>query len=473
MLLEPGPDAQNLRMYLLAQFFQFSDILLVPLCGTILFLIIRSRAERNTEKHIRGLYYKAFLFKLFYVLAFTLLVNFYFQGGDTALFYQATLDLRNAVQDDTGFLSEIIRSMKVDIYDPLAPYFLYDNADMGSINYMRSPSNFFIPKLAFIPAFLFNNSYLCICLFFSFFALGGAIRLFKTFYHYFPKYWREIAIAVLFLPDVCYWSSGVLKDTICFGCIGYICYGTLNIFVKKRNIPASVLWIAVCSFLMFYIKAYILLVLLIALIVWQFAEFNKIIKDRTLRRVFAFMTFTVGAIVSFFMVRYLTSQEAAIGYQLDSLMERSAGQREQYGLIAEQAEGSYFEIASGSIILLMLNGVIATFFRPFPWEIASPIMLFSAIEALLFLSLTLLFLFKRGVGRFFRQCFSDPLILMCFVFSFGFAMAVGSTTTNFGALSRYKIPCMPFYFLMILLLYRKENLKYPKWLSRLLGSLKA
>lgn len=459
-------------MYLLVQFFQLSDIFLVPLCLIILFLIIRVKAERQKEVHLKKLYYSAFIYKLCFVFIFTLLVDLYFRGGDTALYYQATLDLRNALENDSGFLGEIVRSMKVDIYDPLAPYFLYDNSDLGVINYMRSSSNFFIPKLALFPAFLFNNSYLCICLFFSLFALGGAIRLFKTFYHYYPQYWREIAIAVLFLPDVCYWSSGVLKDTICFGCIGYICYGVLNIFVKRKKIAASIGWIAVSAFLVFYIKAYILLVLLIAIIIWQFAEFNKIIKDKTLRRVFAFMTFTFGAIVSFFLIRYLTSQEAAINYQLDSLMERSAGQREQYGLMSEQAEGSYFEISSGSIVILMLNGIIATFFRPFPWEITSPIMLFSAIEALLFLSLTLFFLFKKGVGTFFRQCFSDPLILMCFVFSFCFAIAVGSTTANFGALSRYKIPCMPFYFLMILLLYRKENLKYPRWLSRILGSLK-
>lgn len=456
-------------MHLLVQFFQLSDIFLVPLCIIILFLMLRVKAERNRENHIKKLYYKAFVYKLFFVFAFTLLVHFYFRGGDTALYYQATLDLRDAISDDPGFIGQIAGTMKVEDYHPLSPFFVFDNSDMGTLNYMKSPSNFFIPKLAIIPAIIFNNSYLCISLIFSFFALGGAIRLFKTFYHYYPKYRKEIAIAVLFLPDVCYWSSGVLKDTVCFGCIGYICYGILNIFIKRTKIISSVLWVVICAFLIFYIKAYILLVLIIAIIVWQFAEFNKIIKDKTQRRIFAVMTFSFGAAVAFFLIRYLTSQEAAMGYQLDKLLEQSASQRQQYGVIAEDVEGSYFEIQSGgSPVTLMLNGIIATFFRPFPWEIASPIMLFSALEAILFLSLTLFFIFKKGIARFFRQAFSDPLILMCFVFAFGFAMAIGSTTANFGALSRYKIPCMPFYFLLILLLYRKENLKYPRWLSAIL-----
>jgi hypothetical protein len=335
---------------------------------------------------------------------------------------------------------------------------------------MSSPSNFFIPKLALIPSIIFNDSYLCINLIFAFFALGGAIRLFKTFYHYYPQYWREIAIATLFLPDVCYWSSGLLKDSICFGGIGYILYGMLNIFVKKKKIFISLVWVFIAGFLIFYIKVYILLVLALAIIIWQFAEFNKLIADKTLRRVFAVMTFSIAIALGFLMITYLTSQEAAQGYRLDKLAERSEDQRKQYGLLAADQRGSYFNINTSNPVLLVANGISATFYRPFPWEIRSPIMLLSAIEAFIFTYLTLFFMFKRSVKQFFTIPFSDPRILMCFIFAFVFAVAVGSTTANFGALSRYKIPCMPFYFLMIMLLYKKTNLAYPKWFTRVLMS---
>ena len=47
----------------------------------------------------------------------------------------------------------------------------------------------------------------------------------------------------------------------------------------------------------------------------------------------------------------------------------------------------------------------------------------------------------------------DPNLMFFLIFSLIFAFAVGITSYNFGALSRYKIPCLPFYgaFLMILL----------------------
>ena len=149
------------------------------------------------------------------------------------MYYQATQDLRVAINDNPKNLDEIIKTQKLTFKSPLFDYFYYDGySEDLTYNYMFSQANFTIPKLALIPSYLFGNSYLCISMIFGFFALGGAIRLFKTFYHFYPIRYRELAFACLFLPSVCYWSSGLLKDPVTFGCIGYIIYAFLNIFVK-------------------------------------------------------------------------------------------------------------------------------------------------------------------------------------------------------------------------------------------------
>ncbi|MET0636021.1 MAG: hypothetical protein ABWZ25_08320 [Chitinophagaceae bacterium] len=455
-------------MYLLTRFFFVSDLLFVPICLILLFAIIRFKAKKQPD-HICRLYYKAFFYKTFFVFAFTLITEYYFKGGDTGLYYQGVTDLRNSVKDNFGHISDILFSLKLTSNSPLFPYFFYDNyVDDITANYMISPSNFFIPRLALIPSFLFNNSFLCINLCFSFFALGGAIRLFKTFNHFFPDYWKEIALATLFLPDVCYWSGGLLKDPICFGAIGFITYGILNIFIKKEKVFSSILLILICCYLLFFIKIYILLVLMISIILWQFAEFNKLIKDVAYRRLFSFLSFAGSLLVAFLLVTYLTSSEGGQAYRIDRIMEQSSNQRRQFGLLAEQQGGSYFAVNNDNVFTLVFNGIIATFFRPFPWEISSPIMLFSAIEALILLILTGFFVLKRGFLNFFRFSFKDPRTLMCFSFAMIFAVAVGSTTSNFGAMSRYKIPCMPFYLLLLLLLYRNSRLAYPGWFQRIL-----
>lgn len=462
-------------MLLSLRFFAVDDLILGPFCLFVLYAILRNRAERNKDPLIKKLYYQGFYFKIICVLAYTFVTEFVFKGGDTGLYYQGVQDLRHAVNDDFNFTGTIIRTLKLDLNHPLATYFTNDNyADDYTFNYMTSPSNFFIPRLGLIPATLFFNNYLCINFVFGFFALGGAIRLFKVFYHYYPKYRKELAVATIFLPSVGFWSAGLLKDPVCFGSIGYILYAVLNIFVKRKQFRASLIWIIVCGFLLYYIKVYILLTLILAILIWLFAETNKLIKDTTLRNIFSFMTFAISFLVSFFLLNYFTSQEAAQQYKLDTLMDKAEYQRKVIQDLAANTTplGSNFSINTSNPVALFGNSLAATFFRPFPWEVKSPVALFSAIEAAFFLFLTLNFVFKRGVKKFFSLSFDDPRMLMCFVFAIVFALAVGASTSNFGALSRYKIPCMPFFFIMLLLVYKAAALPYPKFFYKVLNWIK-
>ena len=459
---------------LLARFFTPLDLAIFPFCYLLLFFILRAKARKQKDPRIKALYFRAFFFKLICVFVFTFLTEFYFKGGDTGLYYQATQDLRAAVKDNPDHLWEALKTPKITYKSPLFDYFYYDGyTDDLTYNYMLSQANYTPPKLALIPSYMFANSYLCISMLFGFFALGGAIRLFKTFYHFYPTAYKEIAFACLFLPSVCYWGSGLLKDPITFGSVGFISYAFLNIFVLKRKFLISLLIIIICGVLLYIIKVYILLVLVLALLIWQFAEFNKVIENKTLKSIFSIMTFAASAGVGLLLLNYFTSMEAAQQFQLDKIAGNAEYQRKMYADIAKSTGGtdSYFAINTSNPALMIFGGITATFYRPFIWEINSPIMLLSFAESSVFLFLTLYFIYKRGIKKFFTVPFSDPRLLMCFVFAFVFAIAVGVSSANFGALSRYKIPCMPFYLIMITLTFRKTGLEYPKWFSKLLNKI--
>lgn len=102
------------------------------------------------------------------------------------------------------------------------------------------------------------------------------------------------------------------------------------------------------------------------------------------------------------------------------------------------------------------QAVVVTLFRPFPWEARKVIVALSALEALLFLYLTLRVLIKKGTKFF--SLLKDPNLVFFLIFSLIFAFAVGISAYNFGTLSRYKIPCMPFYAAMLMImLYKKEE----------------
>lgn len=452
------------------QFFTTYDIILFPFCFLICFFIVRGRSNHCRDEKIKKFYMKAFYFKTVCVLAFTVITAFYFKGGDTVLYYYGTQDLRAGIADNPDLFWTAITTQKLSADSPFFPYFYYDSNPYDiTYNYMISAHNFFTPKLALIPSYLFGNSYLCINMCFGFFALGGAIRLFKAFYHFYPHLYRELAVACLFLPGVAFWSSSLLKDPVTFGCIGYFLYAVVQLIFIKKKFWMSLFWLLFATYLLYNIKVYILLVLALSLLVWFFAEFNKMIKDRTLRFVFTGMTFVVSVLIAYFLLNYLTSLEAAQEYKLDTLLTSAESQRKGYEIINQNLQkDSHFKISDSNPVILVLGSIVATFFRPFIWEVNTPIALLSALESGIFLLVTLYYMMKKGVGSFFSVSFSDGRILMCFVFSFVFAFAVGSSTANFGALSRYKIPCTPLYLILLLLLYNKSNLPLPGWFKRII-----
>lgn len=261
----------------------------------------------------------------------------------------------------------------------------------------------------------------------------------------------------------------MLKDPICLGSVGFLVYGVYNLFIRRRKILYSLFWVTISVILLYFIKPYILLALLPGIVLWLFSQFNQLISNKTLRNIFTVLTFAAGAISAFLLIDYTTSDESLQSFRLDAIIETSNYNRSLYEGFSETEQGSYFTIQTSNPVLLFLNGIVATFFRPFPWELSSLIVGLSSAESLFFLFFTASIIFKRGVGFLFKKMTGHPVFLMCFVFSFVFAAAVGSTATNFGSLSRYKIPCLPFYLLMILIIYKEAGLEYPKWFSRILG----
>ena len=456
-------------MKFLALLLRPGDIIAAPVCFLILLMLISIIIKKYKDDEYKRLIVKAFYFKMSFALIYTLISSFYYRTGDTHMYYEATQALHRAVMDDSDNFLKIYFTKVINVKTSLMNYFIYLDSEYPIFEAMHEAGNFAVPKFALPVALLFNQSYLCIAMFFSFFALGGAIRMYKFFFYYFPDYKREIAFAVLFLPSVAMWSSGLIKDPICFGCVGYVLYGVFNIAIRRKKIFGSVIWVAIGSILLLTVKPYILLALTPSVILWLFVVFNETIENVVLRRIFTFLTFTLGGIVAIVLLNYATSDESLKSYSFDNIAETSAQSREMYEEFGAQYQGSYYSIKTTNPVLIVLNGIGATFFRPFLWEVNGITALFSSLESLFFLYITITLIYLRGLVNFFRKIFANPVLMMCLIFSMVFAAAVGSTALNFGSLSRYKIPCLPFYLTMVLVLFRQADLKYPAWFARLLG----
>ena len=131
-------------------------------------------------------------------------------------------------------------------------------------------------------------------------------------------------------------------------------------------------------------------------------------------------------------------------------------------LVREDSNGKNnyeLDLIDGTISGLLSSAPLAIFtalFRPLPMEIGSPTMVLSAVENTFLLIFVIYSLVRTGPFKFFGIALNDPFLNYCLVFSLFFAFGVGIAGTNFGALVRYKIPLMPFFFSFIYIARKKS-----------------
>ncbi len=279
------------------------------------------------------------------------------------------------------------------------------------------------------------------------------------FYEQYPHLHRKIAIATLFLPSLLFWSTSLLKDPFCFAALGYLIYSLYSIFIKGSGSIKDFLIICISGFVLINLKPYILISLSAVFSAWLFLIYRSKIKDRLLRQIttgfFLFLSFTIGFLLSSFF----SGLEEKNQYQAEKILSTINATQANFENIKGDGSGSNFKgYATSSIGDLVLGfpfGIVTTYFRPFFWDVKSPIALMSAFEAFCFLAMTYYCIRKIGYKSFLTTVFSNPLITFCLGFAVLFGGVIGLTTTNFGALTRYKIPSISFYMMGIILVMDK------------------
>ena len=83
-------------------------------------------------------------------------------------------------------------------------------------------------------------------------------------------------------------------------------------------------------------------------------------------------------------------------------------------------------------------------------------MVISVVENLLLLLFTIYAFSRTNPLRLLKQIFSSPILTYSLIFTIIFGFGVGIASTNFGALVRYRIPLIPFYFPLIYLISKKK-----------------
>ena len=441
------------------------DFALLPFyLGFIYIIAYGVRNKKYSYKNpLRKYFIPALSLKIFGAIFIGLIYGYYYKGGDTYYYFNQAQVLNSALNESFAKWVNLLFHIP-SVND--GNYYEYTS----KMEWYTDPSSYTIVSItAFLSVFSLNT-YLPTAVLYAFISFSGVWALFRTFASLYPNLIRPIAVSILFIPSVVVWGSGIFKDTICIFALGWLTFGTFRFLVQKdfsfRNILLSIF-----SFVLIAkVKLYILLGFTPALLMWIFFNYSQRIKNQSQKILvkFIFLVIVIGGFL-FFMQRFA---EELGKYSLEKVAQTSTVTR-GWIYYSSGDEGSAYDLGffdptiSGMLSKLPL-AVNVTLFRPYLWESKKIIVALSALEAILFLIITLKILFVIGPVKMWKTINKDPTIQFCLIFSIIFAFAVGISSYNFGSLSRYKIPCLPFYVLAMVLIYYKNAPTKKKLLSPLL-----
>lgn len=324
----------------------------------------------------------------------------------------------------------------------------------SKIVFFGDPSSYFIVRIAAIFDLITFSTYSATAVLFSVVSFIGMWLFFNVFVKSFPHLHGWLGFAILFIPSVIFWGSGILKDSIVLACIGVLTYCVKRIFIDK-NISLLSIFLLLLSMLVIYkVKIYVLLCFFPAALLWIYVSaFNKI-RSVVLKAMLIPFVFALVVVSGYYAVLKIGEDDRK--YSLENIVQTAQITAYDIGFYTGRDAGSGYSLGELDdsligMIRLTPEAINVSLFRPYIWEVRNPLMLFSALESLALLIMTIYILVTKR--SYFFRALADANVLFCITFALTFAFAVGVSTFNFGTLARYKIPLLPFYVLALILIY--------------------
>jgi len=430
------------------------DIILFPLYVALFAFFFAARRKKMDDPLLKKYHLLAFWVKVFSALAYIIFSKFLAEVDSLHLYYPEGMNITKLIfKDFTNIKLLFIAGKDFD------QNLLADTLNRG---YFASESNYFVTRLVTVLSFVSFGSYSVITLFFSMISFSGVWRLYRFFYEQYPKLHKQLAIAVLFLPNFVFWSSGILKDPLCTGMLGWFTYSMYKIFVRKESVLKNSMIVLVSGVILAVVKAYILVSYLPFFLLFIVLTDLKKIKRPFVRMAMLFLIVLITAGGLFVVGERL--QEEMEDLAITKLSESVQSTQQNFIRIADLAESSFslgveFDGTPAGLLKIAPAGIVATLYRPFLWESKKLSSMLSSLESLALMLFTLYVFLRAGPVTFFATIIKDPMVMYCLLFAIVFALFVGVTTLNFGTLVRYKIPCMPFYVIAMVLILERHKAK--------------
>lgn len=441
------------------KFLTLEGILLIIGYLALAFLIVWfiSLFKYKNDDETRRYFFLGFGFKMACCLGFAVIYDFYYNwGGDTYYYYTASQRLGQVLfQDSSSYFRILFDTIDYNNIQTLAPGIAYYPV-------LRDPSRYAVHRFLSPFAIIGGENYYTVNICLSLFLFLLNWKFFQYIRTKINCSDKAAFICVMLIPSVGFWSSALMKDsfTFTFNLVFIMCFAKL--FFDRKIRISTIFGLVFSAYIIMELKVYILYASIAGCMVWLGSGYLKRVKSPLFKFVIAPILILIVALGGMYTLRFVGESVGGKFSDVDSMLGQASVT--QQDLKQEYYHGHSFDIGNfdgslGSLISMGPKAIVAGLYRPFIFESGNAVMLLSGLENTALLLLTLYVFFKAGVKYTIKQILGNPFVSMCLLFSVVLALGIGISTSNFGALVRFKIPLIPFFalgWLEILFTKRKE-----------------
>jgi hypothetical protein len=285
------------------------------------------------------------------------------------------------------------------------------------------------------------------CLLVAFASFVAKLTLFKAMKTALPEIpSARLIIACMLVPSAVYWSSGLLKEPIAVVGLSMMVHGGSSVVHHNRRF-AGLLFIIGGGVLTGLFKGYLLPPFGIGA---GFFYVSRAIfaSRRTIQPRFLLLAAVLAAVS-------ILITGAALPHFAPDTFEEEARSAQAIGYRTEG--GSNYSLGDGGLVSQVPLALVTVLYRPFIFEASNMLMFISALETLAAAILTVLALSRTPWVETVRYVLGRPVLCFCLGFVLTLAVGVGLTTTNLGTLSRYRMPLVPFYATLLVVLWSRRT----------------
>ncbi len=411
--------------------------------------------NNNKDKPFYKYYYWNLYAKIGFAVLYGLFYLVIYQGGDTIAYYDGSVTLNNLfLKSPELYFNELFNppntatiTQYFDLQTGFPPGWIY-----------REPEAWFVSKLMSLISFFTLNSYMAMTLIMAFITSIATWRLFLFIRHYGFNQDKWLAIAILLLPSVNFWCSGVSKDTLVYVAICFLVINTFSLLSnEKRRTLINLLGIIISGFVIYHIRSFILIAVLIP---FGFALMTRVVKffgGGNITVILVRTTFLIGGFILLGRSLLIQTEEEFLSsntfVQEAAIIQDDFEKNELYGDKKYNLDVSFTPV--GLIKAAPLT-IITGIYRPFFWEALNPSLIFNGIESLLFIYFTFIF-FRRNFLKRVNMIRTNEFLIFCLIFTLIIAFMTGLTSILFGVLVRLRAPLLPFFLIMMSIDINKQE----------------